>query len=55
MILKYAIGIGIGLVAGFLYYRFIGCTSGGCPITSSLPGSLAYGGLLGAAVTGFFK
>ena len=25
----------VGLIAGFLYYRLVGCASGSCPITSN--------------------
>ena len=37
----------LGGVAGFLYYKFIGCASGGCPITSNPFSSTLYGLLLG--------
>lgn len=42
------IGILIGGVAGFLYWKFIGCTSGTCPITSNKFISVIYGALLGS-------
>ncbi len=42
------IGIIVGGVAGFLYWKFIGCTSGACPITSNKFISIAYGALLGS-------
>lgn len=41
-------GIILGGVAGFLYWKFIGCTSGACPITSNKYISIAYGALLGS-------
>jgi len=37
----------IGAVAGFLFYKFVGCSSGACPITSSPVGSTIYGLLIG--------
>jgi len=37
----------IGAVLGFAYYRFIGCSSGACPITSNPWASALYGALLG--------
>jgi len=37
----------IGAIAGFAYYRFIGCTSGACPITSNPWISTLYGALMG--------
>lgn len=36
-----------GAVAGYLYYRFVGCRSGACPITSSPIISTVYGAMLG--------
>lgn len=36
----------IGLLCGFLYYHFFGCTSN-CMITSSPINSTLYGGLIG--------
>jgi hypothetical protein len=36
-----------GLAAGFMYWRFIGCSSGSCPITSHWYTSGLAGGLLG--------
>lgn len=37
----------IGAVVGFAYYRIVGCSSGGCPITSNPYISTAYGAVLG--------
>lgn len=42
------IGIIAGGVAGFLYWKFIGCASGTCPITSNKYISVIYGALLGS-------
>jgi phosphate/sulfate permease len=36
-----------GLAAGFIYWRFIGCKSGTCPITSSWHYSMLFGGVFG--------
>lgn len=44
----YIIGITLGALGGFLYWRFIGCTSGTCPITSNWYSSAGYGALIGA-------
>jgi membrane associated rhomboid family serine protease len=41
------VGAAIGGGAGFLYYYFIGCSSGSCAITSSPVMSTVWGGLLG--------
>ncbi len=37
----------IGATAGYLYYVFIGCASGTCPITSNPYLSTAYGAGMG--------
>lgn len=37
--------------AGFLYYKFVGCVSGTCPITSNPYASSAYGALIGLVLT----
>jgi hypothetical protein len=41
------LGITIGGLAGFLYYHFVGCSSGSCPITGNPYMSTIWGGLLG--------
>ncbi len=44
----------LGVVGGYTYYALIGCKTGGCAITSSPYMSMAYGGLLGYLMPGFF-
>lgn len=44
---KYAFGILAGAGLGFLYYYFIGCNSGTCPITSNPYNTVMIGGLMG--------
>ncbi len=34
-ILRMALGAVIGAVLGYLYWKLVGCNSGGCPITAS--------------------
>jgi hypothetical protein len=41
------LGIVVGGLAGFLYYYFVGCSSGNCAITSNPYMSIIWGGLLG--------
>lgn len=52
------IGVFIGMAGGFLYWKYVGCASGTCPITSNwttmLPYGALMGGLLGNMVQGFF-
>jgi hypothetical protein len=40
-------GVLAGLVAGFLYWKFAGCTSGTCAITSRPLNSSLYGAMMG--------
>jgi hypothetical protein len=47
-----AIGAVVGAVAGFAYYRFVGCATGSCPITSNPWISTGYGAVLGALLGG---
>ncbi|MDD4293701.1 MAG: DUF6132 family protein [Bacteroidales bacterium] len=48
-------GIAAGAIGGYLYWYFIGCESGSCPITSSPLNSSIYGALLGALLLSMFK
>lgn len=41
------IGSILGFVAGYLYWFYIGCSSGSCPIQSTWYTSSLYGALLG--------
>lgn len=41
------IGVLVGAFAGFLYWYYIGCTSGSCPIQANWHTSSLYGGLMG--------
>jgi len=45
----------IGGIAGYLYYKEIGCSTGTCPITSKPFNSVVYFGVLGYFVTGTIK
>ena len=42
------IGLLIGAAGGYLYYHFVGCSSGTCPITSKPLNSSLYGAMMGA-------
>lgn len=39
--------VSAGLIGGYLYYYYIGCMSGSCPITSNPYISTIYGGIIG--------
>ena len=46
-IARILLGVLLGAAAGYAYYRFVGCASGACPITSNPWISTAYGAGLG--------
>ena len=48
MIARIILGAVIGGVAGFLLYRFVGCSTGTCPLTRNPWVSTLYGMALGA-------
>lgn len=57
-ILKYKLGIIgmiIGAIGGYLYYHFVGCSSGSCSITSKPINSTLYGALMGGLLFSLFK
>jgi hypothetical protein len=47
------IGAILGLVSGYLYYRFIGCENG-CPIKSNPWLMTTYGGVMGGLLASLF-
>ena len=42
-----------GMILGFAYWYFIGCSGGTCPITSNWYSSALYGGLFGFLLSDF--
>ncbi len=42
------LGFILGATAGYLYWRFVGCASGTCAITSKPLNSTLYGAMMGA-------
>ncbi len=58
MLKKYSvllIGIAIGAVAGFLYWKYVGCASGTCAITSKPVNSSLYGAMMGGLIGDMFR
>ena len=51
----YFIGILVGAAAGFLYWKYVGCLTGTCAITSSPVNSTIYFAFFGAVFFGAFK
>lgn len=55
MVLYNVIGALVGGGLGFAYYRFVGCSSGTCPITSNPYISTLYGMIMGVLVASSLK
>lgn len=49
------IGMAVGAVAGWLYWKYVGCVTGSCPITSQPVNSSVYGAVMGALVGDMFR
>ncbi len=45
--LKPLLGVVLGGIGGFLFYYFVGCSSGSCPITGNPYVSIIWGSLFG--------
>ena len=48
------VGIVVGTIGGYLYWRFIGCATGSCPITSSPLNSSIFGAIFGGLIFNTF-
>jgi len=53
--LLWIVGISLGAAAGYLYWKYVGCASGSCAITSSPVNSTLYGAMMGGLLGGTFK
>ncbi|NDW09476.1 DUF6132 family protein [Dysgonomonas sp. 520] len=51
----YLAGAAMGATSGYLYWYFVGCTSGSCPITSSPKMSMLWGAIMGALLLSILK
>ena len=49
-----ALCIVAGTVGGYLYWRYVGCTTGTCPITSSPVNSSIWGAAMGGLLLSSF-
>ncbi len=48
-------GMVAGAAAGYFYWKFVGCSSGSCAITSRPVNSTLYGAIMGGLVLSLFK
>jgi hypothetical protein len=55
MMLKLILGVVLGGGLGFAYYKFVGCSTGACPLTSNPWVSSIYGAVLGALIATSFR
>ncbi len=53
--LLYFVGSILGGLGGYAYWYFIGCKSGGCPITASPTNSVLWGAIMGALILSMFN
>lgn len=51
----YGLGFLLGALTGFLYWKYIGCFTGTCAITSNPLRSTVYFGIMGALLFGIFQ
>lgn len=49
------LGMIVGAIAGFYYWKLVGCSSGTCMITSKPLNSSVYGAMMGALLFSMFK
>ena len=49
------LGVAVGALGGWLYYFYIGCANGTCPITSSPLMSVLWGALMGGLLFNSFQ
>jgi hypothetical protein len=53
--MKILVGAAVGGGLGFVWYKFVGCSTGNCPLTSNPFISTLYGAALGALIAGNFQ
>lgn len=49
------LGLALGAIAGYAYYYFVGCNSGGCAISSKPLNSTVYGAVMGGLLANINK
>ena len=51
ILIKTFLPVAVGAVSGYLYYKFVGCVSGACPITSNPFTAVLYGAGMGYLIS----
>jgi len=49
------VGIALGALIGYLYWKYVGCITKSCAITSNPTSSMLYGSALGGLLFSLFK
>lgn len=49
------VGVLLGALGGYMYYHFVGCSSGTCAITSKPLNSTFYGAMMGGLLFSSFQ
>jgi hypothetical protein len=49
------VGVIVGAVAGYVYWKLVGCSSGSCAITSKPLNSTLYGAVMGGLLFSIFQ
>ncbi len=49
------VGVIVGAVAGYAYWKLVGCSSGSCAITSKPLNSTLYGAVMGGLLFSIFQ
>lgn len=51
----FSLGLIIGALGGFLYWKYVGCLSGSCPLQSNATFMIIYGAIAGVLLASFVK
>ena len=49
------VGVLVGGIGGFIYWKYVGCVSGTCPIQSNPYRMTAYGAVMGGLILSMFQ
>ena len=49
------VGVLVGGIGGFIYWKYVGCTTGNCPIQSNPYRMTAYGAVMGGLLLNIFQ